>query len=650
MVTCSVDFETRSTLDLSKVGVYRYAEHSTTDIWVMAYAIDDGPTKLWFPGEEIPGELELHVMLGGEMRAWNAQFERVIWREILGPRYGFPVPETEDWYCTQAEAIAMALPRSLGWTANVLNMGVEKDSDGRALMLQMAKPRKVEDDGTVIWWDDDERVARLADYCRQDVVVERAIMSRVRRLSPREREVYLVDQRINDRGVRVDIDLVQATRRFVDVETDKGNARLGELTDGVVTKVTQRERIHNAVLTAGYDMPDLKKYTLRDFLMRDDLDPVTREILEIRRDVGKTSASKLDAMLRCACSDEYVRGLLQYHGASTGRWAGQLVQPQNFPRGEVKNAERFIPDILAGRDPDHEKPVVLASALLRAMFIASPGSRLLGGDFSQIEARVLGFFAGEPYGSYEYEKMGGLIFTCDWRDIVADHEAGVHDPQQRRQIGKNTVLGCGFGMGAKRYREQAWEQTGEWLDEELCERAVYTYRSEKPGVPVFWNNIEAAAMEAVLRPGEVVTVPGTAIRYTVRSQFLWCVLPSKRVLAYALPRVEEVETPWGEMKPGLTYMGIDSYTKKWKRLKSYGGHLTENAVQAAARDLMADAMVRAERAGYRPILTVHDEVVCDTPDEVGSVEAFHDLLTETPDWADGCPVAAECWEGERYRK
>lgn len=647
MAICSVDFETRSTIDLRKTGVYPYAEHPTTDIWVMAYAIDDEPVRLWFPGMEVPGELWVHVLMGEPLRAWNAQFERVIWRDLLTPRYGFPEPDLDQWYCTAAEARAMSLPRSLGWAAEVLNLPEAKDDDGRSLMLQMTKPRKVEKDGTVTWWDDDDRLARLADYCRQDVVVERAIAKRIRRLGKDERRVYLADQILNDRGVRLDIDLIHATQRLVDRETEAANQRLAEITGDEVTAVTQVARIHGWVVDRGVEADNLQKATLRD-LLDSEIPSDVREVLTIRQEIGKTSAAKLTAMLNCECQDGYARGLHLYHGASTGRWSGQLIQPQNFPRGEVKDVERFIPDILAGRQIDHEKPVIVASSLLRSMLIASPGHRLIGGDFSQIEARVLGFFAGEPYGEHEYEKMGALIFGADAAEIIANHAAGRYD--ERRQIGKNTVLGCGYQMGAERYREQAWEQMGVWLDPELCERAVSTYRESKPGIPAFWNHIEYCAIRATQSPGEVVEVGTTGIRYVVRGQFLWCILPSGRPLAYALPRVEMAETPWGSRQPKLTYMGVCPYTRKWKRLGSYGGHLTENVVQAAARDLMADAIVRAEIHGYRPILTVHDEVVGDVPEGHGSVEEFHDLLTQIPAWAEGCPVEAECWDGLRYRK
>lgn len=644
METCSVDFETRSTLDLRRTGVYRYAEHSDTDVWVMAYAFGGASPRVWFPGDEVPDDIFLHALAGGDFRAWNAQFERIIWNNILVPRYGFPATQLPQWWCTAAEARAMALPRSLGLAAKALGIKERKDDDGRSLMLQMARPR-----APGVWWGDDERLARLVDYCRQDVIVERAIARRLRRLGKREREVYLADQRLNDRGVHLDLDLIHATQKVVALATDEANKRLRGITGGAVGKVTQVARLLEWVVGRGVDTPDLQKATLRD-LLATDLPEDVREALTIRQEIGKTSAAKMNAMEGCVGEDGRARGLHLYHGATTGRWSGQLIQPQNFPRGEVKDVERYIEPILAGEPIDHEKPVVVASSLLRSMLTAAPGKRLIGGDYSQIEARVLGFFADEPYGDYEYERMGALIFGCSVEEIIHDHVNGIHDPLQRRQIGKNTVLGCGYQMGAKRYREQAQEQMGVDLGEDLAELAVATYRASKPGIVAFWSQIEAAAMDAVYRAGEPVEVGTSGIRFAVRNEFLWCVLPSGRPLAYALPRIEEVEAPWGDMVPKLTYMGVSPYTRKWERLGSYGGHLTENVVQAAARDLMADAIVRLDAAGYRPVLTVHDEVVGEVDADFGSVEEFSRLLVETPKWADGCPVEAECWEGPRYRK
>lgn len=647
MTFCSVDFETRSSLDLRKTSVHKYASHPDTDFWCMAWAIGDEDVHLWAPGRPVPEALAAHVESGGVMRAWNAQFERVMWRDLLGPRYGFSVPTMEQWFCTQAEAKAMALPRSLGMCADVLNLDVQKDSEGRRLMLQMAKPRKPrkdEPDDALLWWDDTPRRRKLLLYCRQDVVVEREIAKFMRPLSDTERSVYLMDQRINDRGVMLDVPLVKGCIAVVDRAKEDANAELARLTDGAVDKVTQ-----NAKMTAWldevskHDIDNIRKSTVRDLLELDDLDERVRLVLTLRQETGKASVSKLDAMLNYCEDDDRVRALLNYHAASTGRWAGLGVQPQNFPRPDIDDVERYIPAILEGNyGALDEPPIQIVASLLRGCFRASPGHRLIAADFSQIEARVLGWIAGEPYGEKEYEKMGAAYSGKPLDEITKD--------SLERQIGKGAVLGCGYQMGADKFQTQIYEQTGIELSDEDARKVVRTYRDSKPGIPAFWKEIEAAAMRAVWHPGEVTTCGlDDKIQYVVRGQFLWCILPSKRPLAYALPRIKERKTKWG-MKLGLQYMGMNSYTRKWGVQHAYGGLLTENVVQAMARDIMAERMLVLEDDGYPLVLSVHDEIVADVPDGHGSLDDFVETMTTVPSWAAGCPIAGEGWEGERYRK
>lgn len=662
----SVDFETRSTVDLNKAGVYRYAEDPTTDILCMAFAFDDEEPFVWTPAHETSLEgypvgeeyarLFDHIFNGGELRAHNAQFERIMWRDVLGPRYGFPVPKMEQWYCTAAEAAAMALPRSLAGAASALNLAVQKDDEGRRLMLQMCKPRKIEDDGTIIWWEDDARLQRLYEYCKQDVRTERAIAKRLRRLSPAERAVYLLDQRINDRGVRLDLPLIRAAQVVVEQGLADANRELRAVTGGAVSGVTKVADLTRWLQEQGVELDNLRKETIRDLLAEPDmLDTAVQQALVLRQEAGKSSTSKLKAMEACVCGDSRARGLLLYHGASTGRWAGKLIQPQNFPRGSVKDAAAYIPHILNGDDLEwwQDPPLAVVSSLLRNMLVASPGHRLISGDYAQVEARIVHWFAGEPWRDKEYERMAASTYNVPLEEVT---------PEQR-QVGKNTVLGCGFQMGAGRFKSQFYEQTGIEIPDELAERAVQTFRETKPGIPHLWRDLEAAAMRAVETPG-VVTSAGVAgnIRYVVRGQFLWCILPSGRPLAYALPRVEPVvrvfvkvdkdgnETRERVERIGLTYMGVHSKTGRWTRLNTYGGHLTENVVQATARDVMAQAMLRLEEAGYPPVLSVHDEVVADVPDGHGSLDDFLAILRKSPSWAHDLHLEVEGWEGERYRK
>ena len=700
MTRINIDFETRSVIDLRKTGVYPYAEHPTTDVWCMAYAIDGGDVQVWSPHlseyAAAPGLRE--ALPGAELRAWNSGFEHIIWREIMVKRYGFPEVQMEQWHDTAAEAAAMALPRALGRAASVMGLDVEKDKEGTKLMMKMARPRTVgawwartrilktgvntdytseyeehgpfatkagakravaqgdlfQDAHTVIWWDDEYMLRRLIDYCVQDVIVEREIAGRVRPLNAAERAVFLLNQRMNDRGIQVDTDLVVGAQEIMDQVLTDANAELVTLTRGKVQKVSQVSNIRRWMKTQGMEVEDLRKDTVRD-LLKGELPDAVRSVLQIRQDAGKTSTAKLASFERVVAEDGRAHGLFLYHGASTGRWAGKLIQPQNFPRPEL-NAEPLIPLIRErqyAQLQQHGAPAVIIASALRSMLTAAPGHVLLAADYSQIEARVLAWLAGQEDlvqlfadGGKVYEEMAAVIYNMSVEDVAKD--------SFERQIGKNAILGSGFQMGWQRYQEQVWEQTGIRIEDKLAQDAIAGYRSKNDMIPKFWRDIERTAMKAARDPGKVYPVGvGAEIKFTYRGQFLWCQLPSKRFLAYALPEIQKraLPPPFENItKESLSYLGMDSLTNQWGRHYTYGGHLTENVVQAVARDLMAGAMLRVERAGYEPVLTAHDEVVVEAPQEAADLPTFITLMQTLPRWAQGLPVAAEGWQGERYRK
>lgn len=645
----SIDFETRSTVNLKKTGVYTYALHPDTDVWVMAYAVDDGPVRVWRPGDPVPSVFRNPEAVT-EYRAWNAEFERVVYAAVLARRYGFPRVPLEKWFDTAAQAAAMALPRGLGNAAQVMGLPVQKDQDGRRLMLQMSKPRRIEKDGTIIWWDEPEKIDRLVDYCCTDVQVERALGKVLPPLSPKERWVYIMDQRANTRGFQVDHALVAAAQAVTDQVAEKAGERLAELTSYEVRAVTDVNGITSWLKHNGLpDLPNLQKDTVRDLLAGELPSQEVREVLQIRADTGKTSTAKLSAFLEAAGPDGRVRGTVLYHGASTGRWAGRLVQPQNFPRPEYKNVERFIPTVMAG-GPFDEPPAVVVSSLLRSMIVAGPGKVLRSGDYSQIEARVIAWLAGQDdlvrlfeEGGKVYETMASVIFGKPVYEINKD--------SFERQIGKNSILGCGFGMGWERFQEQVKEQTGIDIPDELAKQVIEVYRGKNARIKSFWDEIYRAAFRATARPGSVERCGRNGcIRFAVHKDVLWCTLPSGRRLAYSLPRIEDRETPWGEVRPTLTFCTVNGPARRWERVSTYGGHLTENVVQAIARDCMAEAWLRLEVAGYPVIMTVHDELVAEPDAGHGSQEEYERLLATRPSWAPDLPVAVEGWEGRRYRK
>jgi DNA polymerase len=662
----SIDFETRSTVDLKKSGVYVYAQHPDTDIWCMAWAFDDEEPVIWTPADgesrfSLEAGLDIriieHIRDGGEIRAWNAQFERVIWNNIMVPRYGAPAVKLEQWVCSAAEAAAMALPRYLGGAAHVLGVEQQKDEKGYALMLRMARPRKVNADGTATWWDVPERKEILFNYCKQDVRTERSLVKALRRLPPREREVYLLDQRINDRGIKIDLDLVRAAQIIVDVGITRANSRLDDLTGGEVTAVTNHKRLTDWLNEQDVETASVSKAAIAALLERDDLSDNVTEVLKLRVEAGRSSIAKLTSLIYATCIDGAARGLLLYHGAGTGRWTGKLIQPQNFPRGEVSEIESFITWVMDGNYEALDliaPPIVIVLSMLRSMMTARPGHELMAGDYAAIEARVLNWLAGQD----DVVKM-----FADGVDVYKHNATKIYgiplEEVQKfphRQAGKFQELGCGYQMGAAKAVSAAKTVYQIELAKELAKEIVDGYRNDHPFVVRFWRDAEDACVNATCNPGAVFSfgVNGN-LKATVRGAYLYIVLPSRRALMYAGPHMAEREMPWStEEKPAfkatLHFKGVDPFTRQWGVMSLYGGLIVENIVQAVSRDLMAEAMFRLEDAGYLPVLSVHDEVVCEIPEGFGSVQEFESLMSELPTWATGCPVAAEGWRGFRYRK
>lgn len=692
-----LDFETRSTVELKTAGVYTYAADPTTDVWCCAYAFDDGPIRLWKMGEPCPPDLAKHARAGGEIRAFNANFERIIWRDILTARYGWPETSIAQWRCTMVQGMAMALPGSLEQMGLALGVDTQKDMAGKRLSLQMARPRSFAADGSPIWWDDADRLNRLYAYCRTDVASEREVDARTLKLSDSEQELWVLDQEINDRGAFVDLRLCHAARALVAKTTAKLDDEMREVTGGAVGRVTNVQELAAWVRRSGVpDVESLAKDKLVDLLIRDDLPPTVRRALEIRQEGAKTSVKKIDALLKGTQPDGRVRGLLQFHAASTGRWGGRRFQPQNLPRPAIVKSptERDEDEAAVQRqaiDAIHSgypamvemlfgPPLTVVSDCIRGMIAAPAGRTVISGDFAAIEGRGIAWLAGQDdvltvfaSGADIYKQQAGGIFGIPPEDVGKG---------SKRQIGKVSILALGYqgGVGAflamsktyglkigdhhdeiwavarPEHREkarEAWQERGRrsgvaertWLAAEVIKVA---WRAANPRIAAYWPALEQAAVAAVTSPGSTQAVG--AVKFRKAGSFLWCQLPSGRCLCYPYPRVVERETPWGAKKPQLLYRYVDQFTRKWDEGPTYGGSLAENVTQAVARDVMADAMKRTSAAGYALTLTVHDELVSEDPAGFGSVEEFRRLMEVVPPWATGFPIAASVWRGARYRK
>lgn len=704
MSILSIDFETRSAADLRKTGAARYFEDPSADVLCAAWCVEDGPVQTWRIGEPCPEEIRQHVLSGGQLAAWNATFEAWGWKYVLGPKHGWPVPALSQWVDTMAQAAAMSIPQSLDGAAQALAMEQQKDKDGMRLIRKFSIPRKAKKGEVpgLLYWNDPkdhpEDFAAFVRYCAQDVEVERAIRKKLVLLSDYEQRVWEMTLRMNDRGVHLDMALVDALQRIAEQAKGRLDKEMTQVTGRAVTACSQVAALTRWLQTQGVDADKLNKNAIEDLLSLD-LPEQARRAVELRKEAAKTSTAKLDAMQAAVCRDDRARGLHLYHGAGTGRWSGRLIQTQNMPRGTgtVKDPETAVGDMLTGDarwiEMIYGQPMSAVSDMLRSCITASPGNRLLAADYSSIEGRVTAWLAGEQWkidafiandegrGPGMYELTAASIFNKPVETI------GKKSPE--RQVGKGGELGLGFGGGVLAFyamivnsptpldmaivypilREVAepetWERAEKRYEECLdrgdtgtdvmsleawvaSEVTKVQWRARHPRTVELWRGLEDAAREAVQNPGHIATYG--KISYIVRRGFLWCRLPSGRCLAYGSPRIEDRKTPWGDTKPSVTALGVDSVTKRWTRFALYGGLLTENAVQAVARDLMAHGMLQAEEAGYPMVMTVHDEGVADVPMGHGTLAEFERRLCDLPTWATGLPVVASGWEGLRYRK
>jgi DNA polymerase len=475
-------------------------------------------------------------------------------------------------------------------------------------------------------------------------------------LSPVEREIWLLDQRINDRGITVDLPTVSNAKKIVEQQLSKLNGELHELTGGAVNAATQIAKLTGWLKAEGVELPgtgdELGRHDIEHLLAREDLPGASRRALEIRLEAAKTSTAKLDAYLSRTSADGRLRESLLYQGASrTGRWAGRGAQLQNLPRGGIAHLEQALEFIGNGLPAEwlglFGPPLEVISACLRPMLTAAPGCDLISADYNAIEARGTAWLAGA-------ERMLNIFRRGD--DPYLDMAARIYGRpadtfnkiSRERQLGKIAVLGLGYQMGAERFGHTCAAQ-GVVITAKEAETIKRIYRETNPEIVQLWRTLEAAAIRALQDPQRWVNVANGRIGFLKVESRLYLRLPSGRCLIYANPRYEQVETQFGP-RWGLTFDGISSSTQRWEGQQLYGGKLTENAVQAICRDLLGATLLRLETAGYPVVLHVHDEIIAEVPEGTGDVEEFERLMAEGPEWAVGFPIKAEGWRAKRFGK
>ena len=648
MKKLSCDIETFSDVDLIRCGVYKYADSPDFEMLLFAYAADDGDVHIIdiAGSEELPEEIIQAIKSDTVVKtAYNAQFERVcLSRYLKLPEGEYLNPQS--WYCTAVQAAELALPLSLADVGSVLGLERQKMTEGKELIKYFCvpcKPTKSNGNRTrnrpchdINKWE------TFKKYCMRDVDVERQIADKLKMYPIRDEEhrLYVLDQIINDRGVLVDSELAEQAVKLNSIQTtvavEQAYMITGLENPNSVTQLKQWLKEN------GVEIESLSKKAVKS--LADETDGDVSEMLKLRLLMAKTSVKKYEAVIRSVCSDNRVHGMMRFCGANrTGRWSGNILQPQNLPQNHlpdltlardiVKDGDFEMLDMMFGNVPN------VLSELIRTILIPKPNHRFIVADFSAIEARVLAWIAGEQWRIDTF-KNGGDIYCASASKMfkVPVEKHGVNG--ELRQKGKISELACGYGGSVGALKNMGAVEMG--VQENELQGLINDWRNANPHIVRFWYEVGNAAMKAIK---EKTTVPLGKLVFAYERGILFIRLPSGRRLSYIKPRI-------GTNRFGgdsITYMGINS-AKKWDRLETFGGKLTENIVQGTARDLLANALINAANAGYDTVFHVHDEIICEVPNGYGSVDELCRLMCIKTDWADGLPLNADGFECEYYKK
>lgn len=648
MKKLSCDIETFSDVDLIRCGVYKYADSPNFEMLLFAYAVDDGDVHIIdiAGGEELPEEIIQVIKSDTVVKtAYNAQFERVcLSRYLKLPEGEYLNPQS--WYCTAVQAAELALPLSLADVGSVLGLERQKMTEGKELIKYFCvpcKPTKSNGNRTrnrpchdINKWE------TFKKYCMRDVDVERQIADKLKMypISDEEHRLYVLDQIINDRGVLVDCELAKQAVKLNSIQSavavEQAYMITGLENPNSVTQLKQWLKEN------GVEIESMSKKAVKS--LADETDGDVSKMLKLRLLMAKTSVKKYEAVIRSVCSDNRVHGMMRFCGANrTGRWSGNILQPQNLPQNHlpdltlardiVKDGDFEMLDMMFGNVPN------VLSELIRTVLIPKPNHRFIVADFSAIEARVLAWIAGEQWRIDTF-KNGGDIYCASASKMfkVPVEKNGVNG--ELRQKGKISELACGYGGSVGALKNMGAVEMG--VQENELQGLINDWRNANPHIVRFWYEVGNAAMKAIK---EKTTVPLGKLVFAYERGILFIRLPSGRRLSYIKPRI-------GTNRFGgdsITYMGINS-AKKWDRLETFGGKLTENIVQGTARDLLANALINAANAGYDTVFHVHDEIICEVPNGYGSVDELCRLMCIKPEWADGLPLNADGFECEYYKK
>ena len=768
-----LDFETKSAVtELNRTGPWPYAEHPGSGIWCLAIKVDNQNPVIWVPPAvrvELPDGCQLpfasdalvgHIIeQADEIHAHNCQFEQAIWHHVMHKRYGFPDLPVHKLRDTAAVAAMHALPRPLGQACEVMGLAQQKDAEGHKLMLKMCKPRaprkaewaeldarfagnevyqglkdshlnaatektaamclhaarnwRPEMAEMLLWHEDPADIEHLCRYCIQDVEAEYALGQALGELPPVEMPVFQHDLVVQQRGIRVDIDMVRNALDMIAEYKRRLLAELDTLTSGTVRSARQTEAGRQWLASRGLHLDNMQKETVADAI-KGDLTPEVMRFLQLRQALGGSATDKYGAALHQTCADGRLRGFAMYHGAGTGRWAGRGMQLHNLFKGVFDLGYRPSEDAfwravgLVRRGALDElifefgNPMPILASTVRPTLLAAAGHEFHAADLSAIEGRGLAWLAGEEWvlDAYRaYDRGEGPDMYIVTASKILDKPTDQITKAERKNPGKPGDLATGYRGGY-----MALTKFGATVPDDL--RPYWTLRAmrdlatpnmrevldpyiEMVGASANLEHLAALQAQGWPMPSEdsvfqawgtdVVTKwrksrPRTValwrgleaaaiacvetgqpqscgpVAYRMEGRFCTCELPSGRKLYYPFPQIVNREMPWGGSKIQFSHMTVDAETKQWVRRFAHGGLLAENITQAICRDILALSMLRLEANGFPIVLHVHDEAVAEVPTGARALEELIQIMTVVPAWAAGFPISASGWSGERYRK
>lgn len=648
-----IDFESYSEADIQKTGAYVYSEHASTEILCMSYAFNNDPVVHWFPKKDrdysdFPAKVRKHLTSGGLYTAHNAVFEWCMLKNVLGIE-----TDPRNIRDTMLQLAVRALPQSLDKGAEALG-SYPKSKEGKLIMLQLCKPKKPsikcpESRYTKATYP--EKYAALYAYCDDDVEAQRGIYDELPKPTKDEQRIYELVFAAGAKGLPIDGEAIDCMLEAIDAEKEVLTARCMELT-GLAP--TQREKLRVWLWDRGTQLDNMTGTTLTPLLNSGTLDPVHQELLEIYQSAGKSSTSKYIKIQQTLCSDDTIKFTMVSHGAKTGRTTGKDAQTANLPRPVIKNTDVAIRAVKL--DPLNigsmfDSVMAVASSCIRGMIAAPAGYQFLQGDYSQIEARVLAWGAGQE-DSIKRFRQGADPYMALATTIYRTTLDRVTPPQ--RQIAKSAVLGAGFQMGGAAFVKYCLN-SGIVIEEDEAKRVINQFRAANQRIVDFWGAAQECALAAIKEPHTVQQY--RRFRVQVRGDFMYIILPSGREIAYHRPHIVN-EHPTAETAirlpdwkpPSIRFYGVDSKTHQYSKQKTYGGDLVQAWTQATARDLLMHGWDLADKRGFDIRLTVYDELLALEPIGGRSHESLCKVMTSVPSWASGIPIEAEGWTGGHYRK